>query len=649
MLERDSRRTFRFGEFVLDVAAYELRRDGRPVRLEQQPLDLLILLVQRHDQLVSRTDISDRLWGRDVFVDVDGGIHTAIRKIRLALRDSPNDPAFVETVPGKGYRFIAPVEVVSPPAPPMDAAARASPQPPWPAVSEPPATPPAVPSTSRRRTPVLAGLSLIVVIALVVAWMSRGSAGTGARVTLAVLPFENLSSEPDRQYLADGLVEETIASLGQLDPDRLRVIGRTSVMAYKRTTKSLAEIGRELGADYLLESSIRAERERLRVTSKLVRARDQVQVWSASYDRDSHSTLALQRELSTAIAEQIRLRLSPARLNALAARHPANAEAYDLYLRGLTFVHQRTPPTTRRAIEYFTRATEIDPGYALAWFGIAQALAASTINGDAPPTEVTGRAREAAAQAVRAEPNLAEAYYAFGYVKWILDWDWRAAEAAFRRAIDLDRNYPDTHRALGHALSQMGRREEARASMQRARDLDPLHAMNHALSSQVAFQARDYPAALEHAQQALVLDPEFWIGHMQAAQAYERIGQHERAFEALTPAARFSGMNSKTLALRGYLLAKDGRRDDARAVLKTLEDTSRARYVPPYAAALVHAGLGDRDAAFEWLERAYTARDVHLMYLPVDAKWDPYRADSRFQALVARCGFMQADERSSRK
>ena len=270
--------TFRFRGFELDVAAYELRGGGRSIRLERQPMDLLILLVERHGMLVSRSDIVDRLWSKDVFVDVDTGVHTAIRKIRHALGDSREEPAFIETISGKGYRFIAPVEVG--------------------------------------------------------AWL--GGAGPVRRVTVAVLPFENLSGDADREYLADGLAEETIASVGQVDPEHVNVIGRTSIMVYKRTTKSLAEIGRELGADYLVESSIRAEGHRLRVTSKLVRARDQLQVWSASYDREPVSILGLQRELSTAIAEQIRLRLSPDRLSGLGRRQTQNADAYDAYLRGGT-------------------------------------------------------------------------------------------------------------------------------------------------------------------------------------------------------------------------------------------------------------------------------------------------------------------------
>lgn len=619
MTDIPTRETLRFGEFELNVAAYELRRNGRTVRLERQPMDLLILLVERRGNLVTRADIVHRLWGPDVFVDVETGVHTAIRKIRQALRDSAEEPAFVETVAGKGYRFVAPVEPVGP--------------------SE--TTPVGrAPLSSRRKGALLAGALVLGLLAAFSAWRWTQSAASPSRVILAVLPFESIGGDPERGYLADGLTEETIASLGQMDPERVAVIGRQSVMMYRgNASKSLADIGRELNADYLLESSLRAEGGQFRVTVKLIRARDQVQVWSESYDREPTSVLSLQRELSADIADQIRLRLSPERLDALARRQTRNADAYDLYLRGRNFANQRTPATTLKAIEYFERATAVDPTYALAWAGLSHAYSASPMNSDRSPLEVWPHARDAAARALQSDPNRAEAHYAMAYTNWVLDWDWRAAESEFRRAMALDASFAFTHISLGHLLSQAGRHDLGRVEMQRARELDPLNPMTHAMSSQVEFQARNYAVALEHARRAIALDPEFWIGHMQQAQALDRMNRSEPALEALVKAGRFSGQNSKTMSLRGFVLAKAGRTDEAREVLATLESVAHDRFVPPYANALVHAGLGDRDAAFDWLDRAYAARDVHLIFLPVDAKWDEYREDPRFIALVSRCGF----------
>ncbi len=579
----DSRGSFRFLEFELDVGAYELRRQGRPVRLERQPMDLLMLLIERRPHLVARRDIVERLWSNDVFVDVETGVHTAIRKIRQALCDSPAASVCIKTVPGKGYRFVASVEAV--PLPP-------------------------------------------------------------GRVILAVLPFENLGGDSDREYLADGFTEETIASLGQVDPEHLHVIGRTSTMAYKGAGKSLAVIGHELGVDYLVESSIRAENGHLRVICTLIRVSDQVQVWSASYDREPTSILGVQQELSTAIAGQIVLHLSPTRLHALSRRQTRDADAYDLYLRGRRFWNQLTPATTRRAVECYGGATHLDPAYALAWSGLADAYSSSPMNGDAPPLDVWSLARDAAARAVGAEPGLAEAQTSLAVVNFMLSWDWQAAEAGLRQAIDIDASYAWAYTMLGNVLSQSGRHAEAWPLMRCGCDLDPLSAINHAMSSQVAFQAGDWSAAIEHARRAIAIDPEFWVGHMQRGQVYEHLGKAELALESLNHAARLSG-NSKPLSLRAHMLAKCGRADEAREMLSMLEHVSRERYMPPYALALVHAGFGERDEVFEYLDKAYETRDVHLVFLTVDPKWDPFRTDPRFDVLLGRCGFRRTAESPS--
>jgi TolB-like protein len=457
-------------------------------------------------------------------------------------------------------------------------------------------------------------------------------------VRIGVLPFENIGAGAERDYLADGLTEETIASLGQIDPEHLSVIGRTSMMAYKKTVKSLAEIGQELDATYLVESSLRAEGDRLRITAKLIRVREQRQIWSATYDSGPGSMLALQRELSKTIAEQVRLTLSPERLRALGRRQTQNAEAYNLYLHGRHFWQQLSPPTTRKAIEYFTRATEVDPHYALAWSGLADCYTSGPVNGDAPPQIVWPLARAAAAQGMRAEPNLAEVQTSLGSLKFWLDWEWNAAEAAYRKAIELDPNYPLGHRMLGVALSHMGRHDEAQAAIRRARELDPLYVMHQSLSSQIAFVARDYAAAVQFARQAIVVDPEFWIAQVHLAQVYIELSEYELALDALNHSGRL-GVNSKAIALRGYVFARMGKREEAEEVMRVLQSISKERYVPPYAMAIVQAGLGRYEQALDWLERCYEARDVHVVFLTVDPKWDPLRADARFAAFLQRCGF----------
>ena len=633
---------YRFGEFELDVAAYELRRLGRPVKLGRQPMDLLILLVEKRRHLVARAEIVERLWAKDVFVDVDTGVNTAISRIRQVLRDSPENPRYVETVPGKGYRFIAEVATE---APIVASAASVAPSelvPPPAAIPSAVVVPDAdsIPSTrfgSTTRSRVVIGLLILAASAIFAFTRLRGG-DTPSQVALAVLPFANLGSDPEREYLAAGLTDETSASLAQIDPAHLSVKGRT--LRYKGTAKTVAEIGRELSVDYLVESSIRTEQSTLRVTVTLIRVRDEEHVWSQRYDREPTSLLGLQRELSTAIAEQIRLRLSPDRQNGLERRQTQNADAYDAYLRGRYQMQRRTAEGNARAIELFNRALALDPNYALAWSDLVFAYAGGTINGDARPADVGPRAQAAALNAVRANPNLSESQTARGYVLWLLDWDWKGAETALRFAVELDPSNANAHRLLGHALSQAGRTTEAEAAMRRARELDPTDALSEGLSSVVASQDRDSAAALDHAHRAIALDSGLWISYTGLAAAYELAGDHALALEALLDAARLpGGGNSKVLSLKGYVLARLGRSDAAREVLATLGAVSRDRYMPPYASALVYAGLEEPDAMFEALDNAYAVRDVHLIYLPVSSLWDPYRKDPRFINLLARCRF----------
>jgi TolB-like protein/DNA-binding winged helix-turn-helix (wHTH) protein/Flp pilus assembly protein TadD len=619
----------RFGDFELDRGAYELRRRGRRVKIGRQPMDLLILLVERPRQLVPRSEIAERLWGPDVFVDVETGVNTAISKVRQALRDDADRPVYVETVAGKGYRFIAPLDTptgvrqVEPPAamaePASTGAAAARPRPQWPAIVA------------------LVGL-VAATLAFAAQWQSRNRGrAQPSRTTIAVLPFANAQEEQEQAYLALGLTDETSAAIALIDPARLILKGRTG--RYRGTTKSVAEIGQELGVEYLLDGTVRTEGGRLRVTTTLIRVRDQEHVWSHAYERELTSALALEQDLSAAIAGQVRTRLSPDAAGVTVARQTAVPEAYDAYLRGRFLQNRRTPESNRQAIESYRRAVALDPNYALAWASLAFTYSGSTLNADARPADVAAPARDAVARALRANPELSEAQFAAGHVNWALDWDWPKAQRRLRQAIALDPGAAGAHRMLGHVLSQDGRANDAEIAMERARELDPLDPLNAALSSQVAFQRRDAAAAIRHARQAILMDTTFWIGHMMLAQGYAQDGQADLALEALADAMRLSGGNSKAASLRGYVLARAGRVDEAREMLRLLEARARERYVPPYTLALVYAGLGDRASTFAWLDKAYAERDVHLIYLTVDDKWDPLRADPRFQALLTRCGF----------
>ncbi len=569
---------YEFANFRLLPREKQLVCGERTVKLQPKVFDTLQMLVENHGRLVDKDDFLKHLWP-DTFVE-EATLAHCVSELRKTLRAGGDGVEFIETIAKRGYRFLVPVKTTE--------------------LSAPIAT---------------------------------------TTTVLAVLPFENLGPETDREYLADGLTEEVIGALGQIDPVRLSVIGRTTIMRYKRTTRSLNEIGRELGAAFLVESSLRSEGGRIRVTSNLVRANDQVQIWSATYDSEPKSMLAFQRELSTTIAQQIRLRLSPERLDALARRQAHNPEAYDAYLQGRYYWNLFTPATTRKAVECYLRATQLDPNYALAWSGLADAYTSSPIHADVRPRDVWERARRAAEQAIAVEPELAETQTSWGFVKFWLDWDWTEAEAAYQRAIAIDPNYSLVYRLLGIVLGHIGHREEeARQAMERARAIDPLQAMHHALSAQVAFLARDHMAALEFARQSAVVLTDFWIANLQMAQAYEQLGEYEMALEALSRGGGVGGENSKVISLRGYVLAKMGRENEAREVLKTLEALGRERYIPPYAIAQVCTGLRENDRAFAWLERGIEEHDVHLAMLPTEPKWDALRGDARFAVVLRRCG-----------
>ena len=564
-------RAFRFGGYVLDLSAYELRKQGRSVRIERRPMELLMLLVDRRGELVTRDEIVNRLWGREVFIDVDASVNTVIRKVRRALRDSADHSRFIQTVQGKGYRFVADVESAS-------------------------------------------------------------------RSVLAVLPFENLLGGADHDYIADGLTEETIVGLGRIDPDRLSVIGRTSSMAYRLTRKTLGEIGRELAADYILEGSVRGAEGRCRVTSTLVRVRDQVQIWTDTCERDLKDLLGLQADLGQAIARQIELRLSPHRVATIAQRQTRNPGAYDLYLRGRYYYNQMTPATAERALECFRRATDLDPGYALAWAGIADTCSGRIFNSDTRPSDVSDDARAAAALALEHGETVAEAHTSMGRVRFLFDWDWPGAEASLHRAVDLDPGSGQTHWMLGHALSQQGRHEQALAAARRARALDPLDALSHSMSAQIAFSARDPDTAALHAREALLAEPDFWVAYWQLGQAFEQMGRMDQAMDALNEASRLSNGNSKPTAMSSYILARTGRAGEALELLAVLKRASQQRYIPPMAFALAYAGLKDDERVFEWLEKAAAVRDSHLIYVVVDPKWDPYRQDERFRRVLRTSG-----------
>ncbi len=575
----------------MDAGKRSLTRNGQQIHLNSKAFETLLVLVMHRGQVMEKADLLGAVWP-DTIVE-ENNLTQHISKLRRALGEARGENRYIATVPGRGYCFTAVLR-----------------------------------ADNRRE--------------------SEGKLESLEHISIGVLPFVNLSGDAERAYLTDGLTEESIATLGQIDPEHFSVIGRTTMMAYRDTKQTLTEIGRELGTAYLIEGSLRTEGEHVRITTRLIRATDQALMWSATYDGKPRSLLALQRQLADALAEQVRLSISPVRLRALENRHSQNAEAYDLYLRGRYFWNQFTPITTRKAIEYYTKATALDPDYALAWSGIADALCSSPVTGDVPAGSLLERAEAAAAHAVRCDADLAESQTSLGFFSFWLGWDWVESEKAYRKALAQDGSYAFGYRMLGILLSHQSRHRGANEAIRRARELDPLNAMNRALSAQIAFAARDPAAAIEFAREAIVIDPEFWIGHLQLAQALLDTGSTDAATESLNQAARLSGGNSKTLSLRGYLAATVGRSWEAQEILRTFDAIAEVRFVPPYARALVYAGLRENDLAFEWLRRAKDEHDVHLVFLTIDPKWDFLRSDPRFSMLLAECGFSGDPSRSTR-
>jgi TolB-like protein/Flp pilus assembly protein TadD len=569
-----------FGDFELDLDGCELTRRGRAVKLERIPMDLLLLLVARHDQLVTRADIADKLWGQGVFLDMDSSINTAVLKLRRVFKDDAQRPTFIKTVGGRGYRFITPIS-----------------------------------TAAMKQSPV-------------------------ERVMLAVLPFENLSADPEQDYFSDGLTEETICHLGRVTPELMGVIARTSSMAYKGTRKNISQIGQELRVDFVLESSVRREGKQVRITSQLIRVDDQTHVWAATFDSDATSLLRVQNDLSKAIAEQVRVKLAPQSAGLTTSpANPAslNMDAYDLYLRGRHHWNQLTPPGIRRGIAYFEQAVALDPNFALAWSGIADCYSMLPITCDEPPVEILPKALSAARRALELDDSLAEAHTSLGTVKVWMDWDWPGAEAALRRALEINPSYVQAHRYYACLLSHTGRHSEAAAEMQKAREVDPLSPIMHALSGHLRWHAHDYRAAFAHLRDAQAINADLWIVHTFLGRVYESEGLMAKSMGEFQKAFDLSGGgNTEPIAFRAHVQALTGHRAAAEDAIRMLTELATHKYVPPSNIAIVYAGLGEVESALSWLEKAFETRDVRLVFLQVDPRWDLLRNHVQFKDLARR-------------
>jgi TolB-like protein/DNA-binding winged helix-turn-helix (wHTH) protein/Flp pilus assembly protein TadD len=635
----------RFGdELELDRGAYELRRSGRALKLERIPMEILLLLIERRGQLVAREEIIGRIWGKDVFLDTDSSINGAIRKVRQALKDDPENPFFVQTVTGKGYRFIAPVTEAEIPdqeggGKNLDSSKTIA--------SEEPA---ALAATREGRVsltsgPWVASLAALLVVVLVagiygVRFRGRSQPASEHRVMLAVLPFGNLSNDPEQEYFSDGLTEETITDLGELNPERLGVIARTSAASYKHTNKTIAQIGRELGVDYILEGSVRREGGVARISAQLIRVKDQVHLWAHNYDRDTGGLLALQNELARAIAQQVQVKLAPPYGGRSTNKYAPNPEAYELYLKGRFYLNQRTYAEIDKSTEYFQRAVEKDPGFALGYAGLADSYLANAIRS---PQDFEPKAKTAASRALELDDELAEAHAALGAEKADFEYDWPGAEREFKRALELNPNYAEAH--FRHALTYLmplGKSEQANAEMKRALELDPFSPIYNTVLGLTYFYARRYDQAQEQFQKAVKLNPDFFVTHYHLAWLYSQIGQYEKAIGELTKGRLLSGDDrtvkaaaADDVALR-KALAAEGPRGFWQQLLRSNEKL--VGNIGEFDMPQIYARLGDKQNALEGLNRNYEERRALGTLLNVDPAFDSLRSDARFGELVRRMG-----------
>jgi TolB-like protein/DNA-binding winged helix-turn-helix (wHTH) protein/Tfp pilus assembly protein PilF len=648
----------RFGDdFELDRRSQKLSRAGRTLKLERIPTEILVLLIEKNGKTVSREQIIERIWGNGVVLDTDNSINGAIRKIRQALKDDPEQPQFIQTVTGWGYRFIAPVVASMPgpePAPvpsPVHSLVQSPPPQPVSQAARQDASPAALraggpldrTASSRRRLGLVLGFVLLLSAALGVYFQSRRStspASLAGRSMLAVLPFENFTGDATQDYFSDGLTEEMISQLGNLDPAHLGVIARTSVMHYKHAQAPLTQIARELGVQYVIEGSVRRDAGRVRITAQLIQTKDQTHLWAREYDRDLNNLLALQSEIAREIANEIEFSLSGRRPIDAApppSHGPTAYEAYDLYLRGRFFWNKRTLEGFRQAIDYFQQAIAKDPGYARAYAGLADSYALLGGYGVTPQTESMPKARAAALKALELDSSLAEAHTSVALITENFDFDWPRAEQEYRRAIELNPSYATAHQWYAEYLALLGRFDEALAESERARALDPLSLIIAADKGAILYYARRYDEAIAQFRGVREMEPDFPRAQMIVSALVEK-GQFAKAL------AEFEKSDDRrseawTWAWRAYVYGRAGQHAQAQQALQRVQHSYKRRPISPDPMLWALLGAGNRDETFAWFEKAYADHSNLLTTLKVNPAFDPLRADPRFENLMRRVRF----------
>jgi TolB-like protein/DNA-binding winged helix-turn-helix (wHTH) protein/Flp pilus assembly protein TadD len=623
-----SRPGYRFGDFEFDPRSGELRKRGLRVKLREQPGQILTLLLARPGELVTREEARGALWPGRTFVDFDVGLNSAIKRLRAALDDSAEAPRFVETLPRRGYRFIAAVEAPAVPIP----------------VAPEVPVPPAEGGRPRRRAAaaiVVAGLLGGLIVSGTWMWR-RGQPPPLPIRSLAVLPFENLSADPAQDYFADGVTDALTTELAQIRA--LRVISRTSAVRYKGAKKPLSQIVQELGVDAVVEGAVARSGGRVRVTAQLIHAPTDAHLWAHSYERELRDVLVLQREVAAAIASAIQVELRPVEKRRLERGEAVHPEAYEAYLKGRFYWSKRSPEDLLRAVTYFQQAIEKDPGYAPAYSGLSDAYRLFDLEGLAPPRECMPKAETAARKALALDDTLAEAHASLAGVLYRYQWQWDAAEKEFQRSLELDPNSAEGHRAYAVYLMTVRRHEDALVEARQARTLSPLSPVINVELATALVRVGRYDEAIERLHHTLEIDPRFPRAYVGLAAAHEGKGDRARAVSDLEKSAALSPHSPNPWL--GYAYGVTGRRSEAVKILSELEKHSRQRYVSPQSFAVVHLGLGDKDRALGLLEKAYEERSFEVLGFS-GGLFDRLHDEPRFQDLRRRMGLPVAGGRTS--
>jgi TolB-like protein/DNA-binding winged helix-turn-helix (wHTH) protein/Tfp pilus assembly protein PilF len=649
-------RILRFGVFEVDLKVGELRKHGLRVKLSEQPFQVLAVLLEKPGEIITRDELRNRLWPGDTFVDFDHGLNNAVMRLREVLGDSSENPRFVETIPRRGYRFISRVEESFFPAVrekpenseklTADALPASSLSTIIPNLVQPSSgTQPSRKRASGRRVALIALAALAVTLALgaIAMYLDRPVAASKAaqvrNKSLLVMPLENLSGDRDQEYFADGMTDDLIANLAKIRS--LRVISRSTAMAYKGTHKTLSQIARELNVDAVVEGTVLRVANRVRITAELVQVSTDRHLWADTYESQMEDVLALQNRVSSAIVNEIRINLSPEDEERL-AKNPAIApEAYENYLKGRYYWNKRSDENLIKAIGYFEQATREDPQYALAYAGLSDcyAIISAEIFGTMPPAEAAPKARAAALRALAIDPTLAEAETSLATVKFNYDWDWSGAAEGFGNSLQHNPSYATAYQRYSLYLMAMGRAEESFEQINKARELDPLSIpINFSLGWRF-YMARQYPRAIQQLRNTLEMDPYYELPHLVLGLSYAAKGDYGLALPELRKAAELSHGTPLMISALANVYARSGNKPEAEKLLTELILRSKTQYVSPYYFAVVYVGLGQPEKAMDWLEKAFTDRSNGLVFLKVEPELDDLRSNPRFVILREKLNF----------